>query len=609
MKRTPVKSKIILSAFFISFIGLNSLKAQVPILEKTYEISKGARKGNLKGVVVNEEKESFDMVYIYNTGKKGIVGQEIYSYDKELNLIDTRKEETPVEKVKYDFYSGWKGESYQTNFLSASYAFNGMQPGLVFRKKQINAWYNDCLDVYEQNIKVLESVKPKTEEGNKYGYTAGIEVKKDSCVIVLACKPEKKTLNAYRFFDVLKCDNNVNITVTESIELPTANTAIFSQQLEDDEIDLISNEDRPRDWIIVFAPMETGKYFIQYQGKPTDLTYLRINAKGKLVEKVNFKSPTNGWRITGAYEKDGSVFLYGPAITKNPEEKFWAQTLKGSNVPTTTTSAEDKKAMASAANGSSIPGMGMANAFNGASESGSNQEELDVALDLLKYTNYQVCKISNGKLDFITAPNIDEFEEKQMKPEGQKKFVKFDGKKFIITGISFTKSGDIFINGQDFVLKDNRNVYGGIYMFRFDKNGTFLKNYGVYIDRDDKDARYIPTRVRLYDSGDEKSLYFFLKSAQRFKTEKETSEMASCVIPISFKTKTKREIPLFQFEYGSINLEDGKMSAIKTFGEGERKELYLMKNVNVVKMNNYRIFFSETKKKDKILITRTDLSK
>ncbi|MES2567518.1 MAG: hypothetical protein V4565_11660 [Bacteroidota bacterium] len=604
-----MKQSKLLFFLCLYFISTLTFKAQVPIVEKTYEISKGARKGNLKGVVVNQEKETFDMVYMYNTGKRGTIGQEIYSYDKDLNLVDTRKEETPVEKIKYEFYSGWKGETYTTNFLSASYAFNGIQPGLVFRKKQINAWYNDCLDHYEQQIKVLESVKPKTDEGNKYGYTAGIELKRDSCVLVLACRPEKKTLNAYRFFDVLKCDNNVNITVTESIELPYANQAIFSQQLEDDETDIISNEDQPRDWIIVFAPMETGKYFIQYQDKPTNFTYLRITAKGKLVEKVNFSSPSNGWRITGAYEKDGSVFLYGPSITKKPEEKFFGEVVKGSNVPTTTTSAEDKKAMAEAARGSSIPGMGMVNTFNGASEYGSDQEQLDVALDLLKYTNYQVAKISNSKLDFVSSPNIEAFEEKQMKPEGQKKFVKFDGKKFIITGISFTKSGDIFINGQDFTLKEDRNVYGGIYMFRFDKAGTFLNNYGIYIDRDDKDARYIPTRVQLYDSGDEKSLYFFLKSAQRFKTEKEKNDMASCIIPISFKTKTRKEIPLFQFEYGSINLGDGKMSAIKTFGEGERKELYLMKNVGIYKMNNSRIFFSETKKKDKILITKVDLSK
>ncbi len=602
------KSKL-LSFICLCLIGILTMNAQVPIIEKSYEISKGARKGNLKGVVINEEKETFDMVYMYNTRKKGIIGQEIYSYDKDLNLFDTRKEETPVENIKYVFYSGWKGETYTTNFLSASYAFNGFQPGLVFRKKQINAWYNDCMDVYEQNIKVLESVKPKTEEGNKYGYTAGIEVKRDSCVLVLACRPEKKTLNAYRFFDVLKCDNNVNITVTASIELPMANQAIFSEQLEDDEIDMVSNEDRPRDWIIVFAPMETGKYFIQYQDKPTNYTYLRISAEGKLVEKGTFKSTANGWRITGAYEKDGSIFLYGPAVTKKPEENFFAEVVKGGNVPTTTTSAEDKKAMTSAAHGSSIPGMGIANSFNGAAETGANQDELDVALDLLKYTNYQVAKISNGKLDFISCPNIDEFEEKQIKPEGQKKFVKFDGKKFIITGISFTKSGDIFINGQDFSLKDERNVYGGIYMFRFDKTGALKNNYGIYIDRDDKDARYMSTRVQLYDSGDEKSLYFFLKSAQRFKTEKETTEMASCIIPISFKSRTRKEIPLFQFEYGSINLADGKMSAVKTFGEGERKELYLMKNVGIYKMNNSRIFFSETKKRDKILITKVDLTK
>lgn len=67
--------------------------------------------------------------------------------------------------------------------------------------------------------------------------------------------------------------------------------------------------------------------------------------------------------------------------------------------------------------------------------------------------------------------------------------------------------------------------------------------------------------------------------------------------------------PLYSIEYGSINITDNQLSDFKTLGESERKKFYLYPNVNSTRIDNYSLFFSETERGDKILLSRVDLSK
>ena len=67
--------------------------------------------------------------------------------------------------------------------------------------------------------------------------------------------------------------------------------------------------------------------------------------------------------------------------------------------------------------------------------------------------------------------------------------------------------------------------------------------------------------------------------------------------------------PLYSIEYGSINIADNQLSDFKTLGESEKKKFYLYPNVNSTRIDNYSLFFSETERGDKILLSRVDLSK
>jgi hypothetical protein len=127
---------------------------------------------------MNEAKGTIDMTYILESSNKNKLKFEIYTYDKDLNLINTVKDEELLEKAKTRWsWFKFKGESFITNSLSASSDMSGK---LVFRKKQTRGTWVWLTGSYYRNIKQLEKVKPKTDDGLKYLFTSAYEIERDS---------------------------------------------------------------------------------------------------------------------------------------------------------------------------------------------------------------------------------------------------------------------------------------------------------------------------------------------------------------------------------------------------------------------------------------------
>ncbi|MBK7213228.1 MAG: hypothetical protein IPH88_08055 [Bacteroidales bacterium] len=591
----------------IFMLGAIQASAQVPIMEKSYDVSRKAKNGYLAHIETNEAKGTIDMIYVLSSTTKHKIKYEIYTYDKDLNLINTVQEEEFIDKVKTRWsWFNFKGDSFVTNSLTASSDLMGK---LVFRKKQTTGTWLWLTGTYYRNIKQLEKVKPKSEDNMKFFYVSAYEIERDSSVLVIAGKPEKKTHNETMKFDIMSCDNEVNITTVDKIEFPYPQKIVFSAPLQDDLAN-VSNDDLPRDWIVLFAP--SGLYNKESDPKPTNYTYIRISTKGKVIEKFNFNSPSNGWRVLGAYEKDNSVFLYGSAITKNPTKDYSNDVFKNLQmVATTSASASEKEEENNS--GSGVLGGVSGISSMGSRDNGATQEDVDIPLDELKYTNIQIGKITNSKFDFLSSPGIEEFEKKQAKPADQKKFITFDGKKFEINGINFSSAGDIFISGQDFTTSKKGRIYKGVYMFQFEANGNLKRNYGVKLDQSSKSSFFnkSPLTSDMYiahnsilESSDKKSLYWLIQDVKSIR-EESSSSFAS-LTTVNVKTTWT---PLYQYEYGNINIADGELSDFKGFGNSEKKEFYLFPNTGSYQMDHYLFFFSETMRGDEILLTRMDLSK
>lgn len=559
-----MKTKITLLAISIASIGLcNIAQAQVPILEKSYEVTNRAKRGFLESIEMNKEKGTIDMVYalpnasttererflnIVTSNAAGKVKTEVYSYDKDLNPLGTSREEERVSKYR------WKDYTYTTVEPSIRLACLC----LSFKQVETSATYN-WFSGYKKTNKVIERKKAENEDGGNYTFTGiNYDVFANKTFLTIAGKKVKKDpMYAYTHYDILNVDNDVNIKVADTLNFQYYNSIIYSAPLKDQKDE--TNDELARDWIVVFAPM-AGTV-----AKPTDLTYVRISPKGKILEKFSFNSPSNAWNIEGAYDHNGSVYLYGSAITKDPAKKYYA-------------------------------------------------DIVNKGWDKLIYTNYQIGKITSGKLDFITTTLFTDLQTKQAKPANQGKLSEMDGKECNTSGINIFNSGEIFITYQDYEIKgagvnqqtETYKKQKSVFLFQFDVSGNFKKNYGVENDPDKNSMEKfssniweIPAAHYFYPSADGKSVYWLIRTVKN----------ADCIGTADANQNSVACKPMNGIAYGSINLEAGSMSEFKTFGEDSKKPFYLFSNTTGYQMDNYIYFFSETAKGDKMLLTRIDISK
>ena len=156
-------------------------------------------------------------------------------------------------------------------------------------------------------------------------------------------------------------------------------------------------------------------------------------------------------------------------------------------------------------------------------------------------------------------------------------------------------------------------MYRGVYLFQFDSQGNLKHNYGVKIEAQEDRAGFFnrspltsdmfPASSYLTESGDKSKLYWLMKVCRA------THEETDYDMGYFSSTVTKTWEPLFSIQYGTLDLNAGTASDFKILGEAEKKDYYLFPSKNVVRVNDFVIYLSETEKGDKILLSRIDVSK
>ncbi|MEZ5037816.1 MAG: hypothetical protein R2760_10060 [Chitinophagales bacterium] len=127
-----MKIKLLITALLMAWLGTSL--AQNEVLEKSYDISRKAKRGYLGGTEVNDQKQTFDMIYVLPSSARK-VKIETYTFNKDLDLVNTINEDWDVDKVRSRYkWFNFRGDTYQTNALTASITMGGK---LVFRKKLI----------------------------------------------------------------------------------------------------------------------------------------------------------------------------------------------------------------------------------------------------------------------------------------------------------------------------------------------------------------------------------------------------------------------------------------------------------------------------------------
>ena len=383
----------------LSFIGFLSLflclsgTAQKIDLEKTYEITGKSKRGQLYTV---ERNNAGDYILYYITkSTERKVKLQIYTFDKDFNFKDMNEEEIELEKMKTKYkWFKFNGELYSVIGNQVA----GL-PGtaLKLKKKKTTYKYDWLFLGYYKTTEVLEKVKPRTEDGDKYivkscpntgspnpiGATF-FEDDKTGDLYILAGIRNGKVVS--KDFDVneehtdlhiLKFNNDLELVADLPLKFEYPQQVAFARSFPK------YYEDDPANpgvsgGMFIFAPAKmTGNKNFKLDPDKHNFTYVHFDENCKLVDRISFKSPIAGWNIDEAVFTTNNgkheVYIYGPAALG--KDKYWL------------------------------------NSYNSG-----------------KYKAVQVMKVADNKVQYLTQTDLPEFEVKMKTPPSQKKGSAYAGK-------------------------------------------------------------------------------------------------------------------------------------------------------------------------------------
>jgi len=444
--------KLLISVFVIILMLDFSIitKAQTLEKENTYTITGKSKRGALGDVTFDSEKGTYTLTYVTKSNDK-MAKFQIYTFDKDFNFISLTEDEEEFEKarIKYQWFN-FKGEEYTTEGLFVEPNLTGT---LVLKKKRITYKYDWFLLGYYKTVDILEKVKPKTDDGNKYYYLGHAEDDVTGEVLILCGIKDNigKGADGYRHFKdfvVLKYNQDVDLVGQTSFKLNFPNSLAFSRYIGNAEGGVAGMS-------FVFAPMGGPGMGKVADPEMTNFTYVRVNDKPEVIDNLPFKSFASFWKIDELVydETTDDVYLYGPSA------------------------------------------MGKDKYYN-------------MLLSETKFKAVQLMKVSGHKVAYFTETDLPEFEAKLKKPADQKKTPSYDGKKFQIANYLIPSNGDFFVSGQNFNTSNEGNKYTDILGFHFDSKGELKAQYSVDTRESNKYAKEAGTEQLLIENAGGNKVYW-----------------------------------------------------------------------------------------------------
>jgi hypothetical protein len=102
---------------------------------------------------------------------------------------------------------------------------------------------------------------------------------------------------------------------------------------------------------------------------------------------------------------------------------------------------------------------------------------------------------------------------------------------------------------------------------------------------------------------------WIMKKTKDFRIESDTDYDVNIFAGTSTTTTTKTYTPLRAIQYTTVNNKTLAMGDVNDLGDDEKKPYFLFGKHNALRLGVYTIFLSETKKGEKILLSRFDMSK
>ena len=511
------------------FLSATMSLAQVSYMENevAHQISNKAEQGYLGDVEMNADKKEITLSFVTATKAKKIKVEK-YVFDYDLNFKTSEKEEYDYAKdvkAKYKWFKFRNEEVEKTIGVTAEPTMMG---NLVFKRKEITSFWSWYYGGYRTEVKVTDKLKPRNDEGNKYFYRGHFDNDETGELLALV-SPKINGKDYYKMmmeYNVLKVDKDLNIVSKVDIMFDNPQYLIWKGVF-----------DNTGDFAAIFAPT-AGMGIKNESEKPTEYTYVRVNPKGEVVERVSFETKATRWMIGGVYDKDGITTIYGAGFKIGKPKDAYA----------------DFKNYAPVYKG---------------------------------FDNMQVVSIKNGKLQYVSAPNLDEIASKTVAPSGQKKAKEYDGGRIRVTGVQTAPNGDVMIMAQmlNYNAVSQVVVYKDFMVFHFGGNGEFKKMYSI--DTPAEGGIYNttaalsspatrPSESEIFISDDGKTALW--TTALVTKVDKAT------VSYYFLNEKTITWTPREQLLISTIDLTSGSMTEVQTAGDDTKgkKDFFLRKDIRFV---------------------------
>lgn len=494
--------------------GIQSYAQKID-LEKTYQITGKSKRGELLDVQRNDAGE---YILTYSTRvvdklKEVKFKFQVYTFDKDFNFINMTDEEVSLEKYRERTKGRYKGETY---FVDGNRIAGLPGTALKLKKKRTTYTWSWFYQDYTSSTEVLETVKPRSEDGDKYivkfspnspdemagaPFATAMEDDINGDLYFLAGVRNGKIMS--KDFDVneehtdlhlLKFNKDLDKVGDLQIKFEYPQDVAFFRIIPGS---MVGKPDQAiGGGIIIFAPLNnqaSNKRFLLDPEK-NNFTFVQFDSDCKLVDRISFKPEITGWNIDEGIisfnDNKFNFYVYGPAALG--KDKYWGQCFRAG-----------------------------------------------------KYKAVQVMKIADGKVQYLTETELPEFESKMKMPPSQKKGDPYIGKKFKRTGFEVASNGDYFITGQK-VNKTDGPIYGNMLCFHFDKDGKLKSHYSVAT------------------SGEAKYSYLMKESMREINNQMYWTWLESLEQNLVFPS------------VGKIDIEKGEIQDFLRLGSDGKKQLYYL---------------------------------
>lgn len=511
-------------------------RAQVSYMENevAHQISNKAEQGYLGNVVMDDEKKEINLYFVTATKAKKIKVEK-YIFDYDLNFKTSEKEEYDQAKDAKAKYKWFKFRNEEVERTIGVTAEPNMMGSLVFKRKEITNYWSWVTGGYKTEIKTTDKLKPKTDEGKRFYYRAHFDNDQTGELLALVSPrfPAKDAYKMQEAYNVLRVDKDLNIVSNTELNFPHPQWIIFHGRFASSSTD----EEYNGDYAVVFAPHDMMGVK-NVDPNPTQYTYVRISPEGKIVEKVNFETKATKWMIGGIYEKDGITTIYGAGFKIDKPKDAYANY--------------------------------------------KNYAYVEKGFD-----NLQVVGIKNGKVQYVSAPDLDEIARKTVAPSGQKKAKEYDGGRMRVTGIETALNGDVMVMAQmlTYNVVSQLMVYKDFIVFHFGGDGSLKRVYsidtpakgGLYNTTDPLSSPATrPSQSDIFISEDGKTALW--TTALVTKVDKSSTTY------YFLNEKTVTWTPREQLLVSSIDLTSANMTEVQTVGDGAkgRKDFFLRRDIRYV---------------------------